>query len=508
MSVPAELELAPLDGLGVQGALKLVEAPATWDELVCEHFDTDDLQLVRRGITLTHSAGTPSQWSLELPKPTKSGVHQSECRLIQLDGDGGDPPVELLDLLTAYLRDRRVHAVVQLHTTRLTHLILDSGAEVVAEIDEDSTAVKRADRIAARFRHIEIGVCPAAAPDLLDALVNRLRDAGATEPDPLSALVRSLGPRALSQPELQPLSLTQDSTAGDVLKRAMNASVNLVLDHDHVIRLDDDIEGVHQARVGTRRLRSNLRSFAGALDPGWAPSLADHLRWLARSLGEVRDCDVLLSQLRVSLSELPEVDRRGAEPLLALLAQQRAVTQQRLLGALRSTRYVELMDELVASVQVPSFAPIAEDRPKKLVSFVKRPFRKVTKAVERFGLDPTDEELHELRIDVKRARYATEVIAPALGDEMRTFAKALAGFGDLLGNHHDASVAEAWLRGAVVAAAGGSEGSREDQLDVVLAAGQIIASQRELRRQLRRELPAAWEKVTLAVPWKKKGHDS
>ena len=85
------------------------------------------------------------------------------------------------------------------------------------------------------------------------------------------------------------------------------------------MRLDTDPEGVHQARVATRRLRSDLRTFRPLLDREWASALRTELDWLARELGVVRDGDVMLERMRTHASQLPQVDARGATPVLTTL---------------------------------------------------------------------------------------------------------------------------------------------------------------------------------------------
>ena len=51
-----------------------------------------------------------------------------------------------------------------------------------------------------------------------------------------------------------------------------------------------------------------------------------------------------------------------------------------------------------------------------------------------------------MRIRTKRARYASEAVAPVLGKRAGAIAAAAADLQDALGEHHDAVVAEQWLR--------------------------------------------------------------
>jgi glutamate-1-semialdehyde 2,1-aminomutase len=70
-----------------------------------------------------------------------------------------------------------------------------------------------------------------------------------------------------------------------VIRDALDSSVQRLLLADPIARVGEDPEGVHQARVATRRLRSDLRTFAPLLDPVWVTSLRDELRWLGSELG-------------------------------------------------------------------------------------------------------------------------------------------------------------------------------------------------------------------------------
>ena len=65
---------------------------------------------------------------------------------------------------------------------------------------------------------------------------------------------------------------------GAVIRDALDASVQRLLVADPVARVGDDPEGVHQARVATRRLRSDLRTFAPLLDPAWVDAPARRAR--------------------------------------------------------------------------------------------------------------------------------------------------------------------------------------------------------------------------------------
>jgi CHAD domain-containing protein len=278
-----------------------------------------------------------------------------------------------------------------------------------------------------------------------------------------------------------------DTTAGEVLRRAIGLSVIRLIRHDPVIRLDADAEGVHQARVATRRLRSDLRTFRSLVDRDWSSALRDELGWLAGVLGTVRDGDVLLARLRTDAAALPGDERRDTGAVLTTLDKERNEAYAALLDALRSRRYGNLLDALVAAANAPAFgdragAPAAEVVPE----LVRGPWKKLDERLEALGSAPSDEQLHALRIRTKRARYAAEAAFPVVGKPARELAKAAARLQSVLGDLNDAVVTaarlEAWAVSArsPVAARGAEALASRERAQAERARGAWPAAAREL----------------------------
>ena len=254
------------------------------------------------------------------------------------------------------------------------------------------------------------------------------------------------------------------------------------------MRTSEDPEHVHQARVATRRLRSDLRTFGDLLEPGWTAGVRGELRWLGQALGQVRDADVLALRLRAQAAEeLTERDLQGFTELERRLSQQRQAAYAELLEALGSDRYIDLLDALTAP---PSFRAGEEE---ELATRARGPRSLRPPSVEepaprgrQARRDPTDEELHQVRIKAKRLRYSAEAAAVAVGKPARRLAKAAAHLQDVLGAHHDAVTAEGWLResAANVEAKAG-----------VFVAGELVNVQRREQRQLRQGWLVAWESL-------------
>ena len=221
-----------------------------------------------------------------------------------------------------------------------------------------------------------------------------------------------------------------------------------MLVHDPEVRLAEDPEGVHQARVATRRLRSDLRTFGPVLDPAWARRLRDELARYAGALGTARDADVLLDVLRSGAADLQERDAAAAARLIDRLAPApggdpgracsprcgRGGTSRCWTTSWRPPHTPAVLPE-VATSPARSLGPLME-----------RPWKHLEHAATAAGAEPADADLHEIRIRAKRARYAAEALVPAFGKPARRFAAAAAELQTVLGRHQDAVIASAWLR--------------------------------------------------------------
>ncbi len=218
------------------------------------------------------------------------------------------------------------------------------------------------------------------------------------------------------------MSSTSRRPPTEVLRAAISRSTARLLAHDPGVRLGGDAEDIHQARVATRRMRSDLRTFRKVLDPGWDESIRDELKWLGGLLGAVRDADVLLERLAVQIEEHADIDDVAGDRLLDVLRAERETARDELLAGMRSDRYLELIERLLAASR--SVMPSAEghDFELELGDLVAKPWRKLRDAVDDLADDPPDEDLHAVRIRAKRARYAAEAVAPAVGKEAKRFA--------------------------------------------------------------------------------------
>jgi CHAD domain-containing protein len=210
-------------------------------------------------------------------------------------------------------------------------------------------------------------------------------------------------------------------------------------------RAGDDPEGVHQARVAIRRLRSDLRTFAPLIDGDWVAEMRRDMRTLADALGTVRDNDVLGMRLRKAIVDV-DVDTDATDLLCRELADQGRRARDLLLIELDDERTAHLLDRLRGACDDPPTTLAALGRAElRLIPLVRRPWRKLAHAVTALGQEPPVAELHRIRLLAKRVRYAAEAVEPAFGRRARRFASAVTSVQDVLGDQHDAEVAAEWL---------------------------------------------------------------
>jgi CHAD domain-containing protein len=258
-----------------------------------------------------------------------------------------------------------------------------------------------------------------------------------------------------------------------------------LLTHDAVVRVGIDPEGVHQTRVATRRLRSDLRTFRPLLDRDWHDAVRAELGWLGGELGSVRDLDVLGERLRRHALLLPDDDATNVATVLDRLRVRRDAARLELLSAMRTARYVALLDALVDAAAAPRVVAemVGSGAADAMGAVMKGPWKHLQRWCDSLGPQSTDAELHEARIRAKRVRYAAEALVPVFGKPARRFARRAEALQQVLGSHQDAVMTIAWLRDQ----AGGATPR------VAFTAGRLAGIEAAAREETRRAWPAAWD---------------
>ncbi|MFD9304540.1 CHAD domain-containing protein [Streptomyces sp. NPDC060048] len=452
-------------------------------DLDAVYYDTADQRLASDGLTLRRrTGGKDAGWHLKLP--VAPGVRDEITTPLS-----DTVPPSLTGLLRSRLRDAPLEPQVRLLSSRKVSHLLDADGALLAELSTDAVRAERLGATAA-WTEVEVELADGIDPELLDAVEKAFHASGLRVSDSPSKLARALTETG-AQPPARPAPGPDDGTTGAHVLSYLREQRDTLIAQDPAVRRDLP-DSVHRMRVATRRLRSAFKTYRRILDPEETGPLGEELRWLAAELGVDRDQEVLMERIRTRLGDVPRTLRLG--PLGARLkiwnTTRRTATRRAALAALDSRRYVALLNGLDALLADPPLLeaagrPAETALPKAVLADYGRLADRVETALAMEPGPDRDVALHEARKKAKRARYAAEAAAPALGKPARRLAKSVKAVQSLLGDHQDSVVARQALRGLAVQAAGAGESA--------FTWGVLYAREEETAARRERELPQAWE---------------
>ncbi len=417
---------------------------AAQEDLDAEYFDTDDLRLIRSGITLRRrQGGHDAGWHLKLP----AGSHTRREITLPLGRSRHRVPAQLARLVRVHTRGKDLKLVARISTARTRQVLVDGAGTSLAEVASDdvtAAALGESQRVS-RWHEVEVELT-GGGRDLLEAADLLLRRSGLSRSDQSPKLARALDlPPAPTRRRLA----GPGAAAGDVLLAYLEAQVAMLKSVDPMVRTDEQ-DAVHQMRATTRRLRSTLQTFLPFFGRSLVDDLIAELRWLGGELGAARDAEVLAAELQTQVSELPADLAIG--PMAARVREHftriGAEARTALLAALDSPRYFALLDGLDDLASRPpgtrlACRPAAKVLPAAVRGTYQRTKRRMKHALSLPPGAESDVALHEARKAAKRARYAGEAVAPAFGVKALAFAAQMKKLQSVLGGHQDAVIARA-----------------------------------------------------------------
>ncbi|MCX4580076.1 CYTH and CHAD domain-containing protein [Streptomyces sp. NBC_01571] len=477
-------DLTSVDGI----ASVVGEGP---DELDAVYYDTDDLRLVGASATLRRrTGGADAGWHLKLPM---SGDSREEVRAPLSD----TIPVTLRDLALSRTRGGDLRPVVRIRSTRSTQHLVGPEGTVLAELSLDRVRAESLLAKSTRAAHtswteMEVELAQDVDPALLDVVDKALRKNGIDRAHNSSKLARALeetgtGAAPLSRERVE--DVVPGSAAEDVLGY-VNAQVHSLVDLDPAVRrgLPDS---VHRMRVTCRRLRSTLRTHRAVLAREVTDPIREELKWLGGELGAERDQEVLMERLDARIGALPRelvlgpVDAR----LRVWNVSRSSEARQRTLDALRSPRYLALLNSLTKLTKQPPLRRKAAREPERvLVKAILKEFdqlaRRVSHALELSPGKERDTALHQARKAAKKTRYATEAARASLGKPAKRLGRRVKAVQKVLGEHQDSVVARDVLRNLALAAQAAGESG--------FTWGLLYGQENAVAERCERELPTVW----------------
>jgi triphosphatase len=286
-----------------------------------------------------------------------------------------------------------------------------------------------------------------------------------------------------------PVDLRQEMTARDGFRAIGRSCLKQILGNVPALHAGDP-EGVHQMRVGLRRLRAAISLFGDILDDREAAAVTRELKWLAHELAGARELEVLVRRV-------VDPAKRGRAPAgnISSIAQdideQRAHALERARATLESARFRRLSIEVAAFIETGKWMTIRDDLirdraeapvAKFAAAELARRWRKLRKNCR--ALRKLDARCrHKLRIQGKKLRYASEFFATLFSAKKaqrrrKAWSAKLERVQDLLGDLNDIMTHEGLMSAS--AELDGSSKRRRGSRNRAFAAG-LLAGREDAR---------------------------
>ena len=244
-------------------------------------------------------------------------------------------------------------------------------------------------------------------------------------------------PSAAAPVGAEPLALHGRATSAQALVTIALSCLRQIALNEAGVRAGSG-ESVHQMRVGLRRLRAALSIFKSVLQTGEFDGLKSELAWLTEQLAAAREYDVLIGVRRKFADVASGVT--GAESAFTCeLARRQREAFARASRAVTGARFERLIGSWAIALLSRTNEGGKGDLPVRNLArrVLERRTRRLLERLERFS-ELGVVERHELRIFVKKLRYATGYFGALFPNRSgKRFSHALEALQDTLGDLND-----------------------------------------------------------------------
>jgi len=265
--------------------------------------------------------------------------------------------------------------------------------------------------------------------------------------------LRALEGRDVESHKAGRVELAPDCTAEEAFRATLTHCLRHLARNTGALVEARDPEGVHQMRVGLRRLRAALSAFGDAFRVPALEELRERAKTLGNIFGETRELDVFALEL---LAPVEGASKHPGLPQLRLaLEELRRESWERAVELVRSDDFTGFLIDLAAAVEARVWRESASQeqfseflRPAHQLGCeaLDKAFKKACKRAKHLS-SLSIEERHRLRIALKKLRYAAEFFAPLFAPKaVAAFLARLSKLQDLFGALNDAATTELILR--------------------------------------------------------------
>ncbi len=254
--------------------------------------------------------------------------------------------------------------------------------------------------------------------------------------------------RGYSAVKAVPLKLSPKLNIDQAFVEIVENCLSHIQTNHSAVASSEDINSLHQMRVGLRRLKSALKMFNSVIK--LPDDLQADLEWLGDQLGEARDWDVLATSTLLKI----DADDPAIDTIRAAAAEKAKVKHQTASAALNSTRYAQFLLRMLQWIGVRAWRDSSNQKAHKnlnqglkrfstkLLGSDRRRLSKRGDALE----DADPHQRHQVRIAAKKVRYDTEFFQSLYPEkETKPYIRGLSKVQDELGWLNDIAVGQGLL---------------------------------------------------------------
>jgi CHAD domain-containing protein len=435
----------------------LVLEPRSTLQILDTYLDTDDWRIHRAGFALRiRSESGKSEATLKsLHSASAEVADRRELSETMENSESESIQQSIGPVGTRVHAVSGAHALLPLFEVRTSRqrfaIRREDEAKQLGEIALDETVISRPHgEPQTSMQRVEVEALT-EAHEPLQSLVKTLRSdcaLKAASDTKYSQGLKSVGLAPAPAPEFTPTAVDASMSIVEVALANLRRYLSAWHLHEPGARLGDNPEELHDLRVAARRLDAILRQFRSSL-PASFLRIRPTLKIVLRALGDSRDLDVALSELKTFSRELPKSDRDSVEPLKRHLVSERGRARARMLSVLDSASVQKDLQELTSLLTAHSAAS-QQSSPELALNvapeLIRRRYRKVRKGADLLTSDSSIEAYHEVRGHVKKLRYALEAVAVLYGKPADEMLRTLRRWQEKLGVQQDAAVASRRLK--------------------------------------------------------------
>jgi triphosphatase len=453
------------DDLGKLAASALVrrfaQGSATTRRLSTLYYDTPDFAFARRGVSLR--VRRQGKRFIQSVKEKNAGALLSERNEWEAPLPDARPDLRFIpdpdarERLMALAGEEIIEPKMETEIRRTTRrLKTDTGDEIEFAIDrgEIRTFANGGETLAISEIELELkGGSPLALYDVVRALSESAALTVATESKSERGL-RAIEGRKVAAVKAGRVTLAADATAEDAFRAMLLHCLRPIVQNVPAVAEGRSVEGLHQLRVGLRRLRAGFGAFGDAFENPVMQDLKQRAAEFARGFGETRDLDVFAVGLFLEIEDCAK-GRVGIGELRLHLDALREQSWNRTAARAGSEAFTRFLLDLAAAAEarlwrepadaaaIVVFARPARDFAREALDKRSRKARKRAKHLARL----TTNDRHRLRIALKRLRYAADFFASLFPPKaVHIYQKKLSDAQDVFGALNDAATAEDILR--------------------------------------------------------------